>query len=74
MQPILPVRWQALTERGIRIHHRSHDDNPLGPWIWVRLPDGKLAGIPWIHREHAHHPFNDRTWQYLRTTASAADG
>ncbi|MEU3220232.1 hypothetical protein [Streptomyces sp. NPDC006971] len=33
-------------------------------------PDGQLAEIPWIHRDHAHHPFNDRTWRYVRTTVT----
>ncbi|MFI6689623.1 Mu transposase C-terminal domain-containing protein [Streptomyces sp. NPDC050485] len=90
---LLPVRWQAITERGIRLNHRTYDSDLLSPYrgqlspittrggkwevhtdphdarqIWVRLPDGQLAEIPWIHREHAHHPFNDRTWHYLRTT------
>ncbi len=85
---LLPVRWQAITERGIRVHHRTYDCDLLGPYrgqesevaarggkwevrinphdvrqIWVRLPDGQLAEIPWIHRDHAHRPFNDRTWR-----------
>ncbi|MFF3735506.1 transposase [Streptomyces sp. NPDC002476] len=89
---LLPVRWQAITEHGIRLHHRTYDHDLLGPhrgqdsgvaarggkWevhtnphdvrqLWVRLPDLGLTEIPWIHREHAHQPFNDRTWQYLQT-------
>ncbi|MEW1914229.1 hypothetical protein AB0442_38435 [Kitasatospora sp. NPDC085895] len=24
--------------------------------------------IPWIHRDHVHQPFDDRTWHHLRTT------
>ncbi len=28
---LLPVRWQAITERGIRIHHRTYDSDLLGP-------------------------------------------
>ncbi|MFJ2915423.1 transposase [Streptomyces sp. NPDC087228] len=92
---LLPVRWQAITERGIRIHHHTYDSDLLGPYrgqdsdvtargrkwevhtnphdvrqIWVRLPEIGLTEIPWIHREHAHHPFNDRTWQYIRTTVT----
>uniref|UniRef100_UPI002F9157A0 Mu transposase C-terminal domain-containing protein n=1 Tax=Streptomyces sp. NBC_01592 TaxID=2975889 RepID=UPI002F9157A0 len=92
---LLPVRWQAITEHGIRLHHRTYDCDLLGPYrgqesevaarggkwevrinphdvrqIWVRLPDGQLAEIPWIHRDHAHHPFNDRTWRYVRTTVT----
>ncbi|MFF4533771.1 transposase [Streptomyces sp. NPDC001407] len=92
---LLPVRWQAITERGIRLHHRTYDHDLLGPhrgqssevaarggkWevhtnphdvrqIWVRLPGLGLTEIPWIHRDHAHQPFNDRTWQYLKTTTT----
>ncbi|WP_331773375.1 Mu transposase C-terminal domain-containing protein (plasmid) [Embleya sp. NBC_00888] len=91
---LLPVRWQAVGECGIRIDHRSYDHEVLGPYrgqssgivarggkwevhhnphdgrqVWIRLPDGELTEIPWIHREHAHHPFDDRTWQYPRATA-----
>ncbi|MFE9492207.1 Mu transposase C-terminal domain-containing protein [Streptomyces sp. NPDC006641] len=72
------MRWQAITERGIRIHHHTYDHDLLSPYrgqdsevaarggkqevqinphdvrqIWVRLPDGELAEIPWIHREHS---------------------
>ncbi|MGW2190024.1 transposase [Streptomyces sp. NPDC001719] len=96
---LLPVRWQAITERGIRLHHRTYDHDLLGPHrgqdsgvaarggkgevhtnphdvrqIWVRLPGLGLTEIPWIHRDHAHQPFNDRTWQYLKTiTTHEAD-
>ncbi|MCX4734515.1 Mu transposase C-terminal domain-containing protein [Streptomyces sp. NBC_01363] len=96
---LLPVRWQAITEHGIRLHHRTYDHDLLGPhrgqpsnvaarggkWevhanphdvrqIWVRLPGLGLIEIPWIHREHAHQPFNDRTWQYLRTATAHRAG
>ncbi|MEU0940972.1 hypothetical protein [Embleya sp. NPDC005971] len=27
-----PVRWQAVGERGIRIDHRTHDHEVLGPY------------------------------------------
>ncbi|MBD0742925.1 Mu transposase C-terminal domain-containing protein [Streptomyces sp. CBMA152] len=89
---LLPVRWQAITEHGIRLHHRTYDHDVLGPYrgqdsgvaarggkwevhtnphdvrqIWVRLPGPGLTEIPWIHRDHAHQPFNDRIWQYLQT-------
>jgi hypothetical protein len=87
------VRWQAITERGIRLHHRTYDCDLLAPYrgqpspitarggkwevhanphdvrqVWLRLPDGTLAEIPWIHRAHVHRPFNEQTWQYIRTT------
>ncbi|MFK0256637.1 Mu transposase C-terminal domain-containing protein [Streptomyces sp. NPDC090445] len=83
---LLPVRRQAITASGIRIHHRTYDADFLAPYrgqpspvtgrggkweihynphdvrqIWVRLPDGALTEIPWIHRDHVHQPFNDHT-------------
>lgn len=91
---LLPVRWAAITERGIRLHHRTYDHDLLAPYrgrpspitarggkwevhhnphdarqIWLRLTDGTLAEIPWIHRDHTHHPFNERTWQHVRAQA-----
>lgn len=96
---LLPVRWQAITEHGIRLHHRTYDHDLLGPhrgqpstvagrggkWeihynphdvrqIWIRLPDGQLTEIPWIHRDHTHQPFNDRIWHYLRTITGQRAG
>ena len=90
---LLPVRWLAIAERGIRLHHRTYDCDLLAPYrgqpspvtarggrwevhtnphdlrqIWLRLPDGTFTEIPWIHRDHIHRPFNERTWQYIRTT------
>ncbi len=48
------------------VHHNPHDLRQ----IWVRLPDrDDLVEIPWIHRDHVHHPFDDRTWDHIRTTA-----
>ncbi|MDX3588936.1 DDE-type integrase/transposase/recombinase [Streptomyces europaeiscabiei] len=91
---LLPVRWQAITASGIRIHHRTYDADLLAPYrgqpsshtgrggkweihynphdvrqIWIRLPDGRLTEIGWIHRDHVHQPFNDHTWQHIRTLA-----
>ncbi|WP_406337527.1 DDE-type integrase/transposase/recombinase [Streptomyces sp. NBC_01620] len=91
---LLPVRWQAITASGIRIHHRTYDADLLAPhrgqpspvagrggkWeihynphdvrqIWIRLPDSQLTEIPWIHRDHVHRPFDERTWQHIRTLA-----
>ncbi|BET45103.1 DDE-type integrase/transposase/recombinase [Kitasatospora aureofaciens] len=96
---LLPVRWQAITERGIRLNHRTYDCDLLGPYraqpspiaarggkwevhtnphdvrqIWLRLPDGQLAEIPWIHRAHVHRPFNEQTWQHIRTTITRHTG
>jgi hypothetical protein len=81
---LLPVRWQAVTERGIRIGHRTYDapcldahrgqPSPVasrsGKWeihthphdprhVWIRLPDGNLHEVPWIHRDHVRRPFDD---------------
>ncbi|MFE5038635.1 hypothetical protein [Streptomyces sp. NPDC056683] len=92
---LLPVRWQAITERGIRIDHRTYDHDCLAPYrgqpsphaarggkweihtnphdarqIFIRLPDGHLTEIPWIHRDHIHHPFNNATWQHIKTTTT----
>ncbi|MGW2668147.1 transposase [Streptomyces sp. NPDC001272] len=89
---LLPTRWHKITDRGIRISHRTYDDailNPLrgqpsdihargGKWeihrnphdarqVWIRLPDGHLAEIGWIHRDHVHEPFNDHLWQHLKS-------
>ncbi|MEU7592634.1 Mu transposase C-terminal domain-containing protein [Streptomyces sp. NPDC039022] len=96
---LLPMRWQTITEHGIRVQHRTYDHDVLGPYrrqpsphaarggkweihhnphdarqIWVRLPHGRLVEIPWIHRDHTHHPFNERTWQYVQSiTARRTD-
>lgn len=92
---LLPVRWQAITERGIRIDYRTYDAACLnehrgqpsgitsrsGKWevhvnphdlrqVWVRLPDGELTEVPWIHRDHVHSPFNDRIWRHIQATVA----
>ena len=89
---LMPVRWKRITERGIRIDHRTYDHHTLNPhrgqpsgvlaqqgrWevhhnphdarqVWVRMPDGTFAAIPWIHRDHVHAPFSDHLWQHLKT-------
>ncbi|MFH8520479.1 transposase, partial [Streptomyces gelaticus] len=88
---LLPVRWQPITERGVRIDYRTYDHEVLDPhrgrrsdvvakdgkWevhhnphdarqIWVRLSDGQLHEIPWIHRDHVHQPFNEQMWRHIR--------
>ncbi|ARF83367.1 DDE-type integrase/transposase/recombinase [Kitasatospora aureofaciens] len=65
-----PHRGQPspIAARGGRweVHHNPHDLRQ----IWVRLPGwDDLVEIPWIHRDHVHQPFDDRTWDHLRTTA-----
>ena len=92
---LMPVRWTRITERGIRIDHRTYDHHTLNPhrgqpsgivaqqgrWevhhnphdarcIWVRMPDGAFATIPWIHADHVHAPFSDHLWQHLKTVVA----
>lgn len=96
---LLPVRWQAITARGIRLDHRTYDHDCLTPYrgqpstvtarggkweihtnphdarqIYIRLPDGHLTEIPWIHRAHIHAPFNNATWQHIKTTTTRVSG
>ncbi|RPE28036.1 DDE-type integrase/transposase/recombinase [Kitasatospora cineracea] len=70
-----PYRGQpsTVTARGGRweVHHNPHDLRQ----IWIRLPGyDHLVEIPWIHRDHVHQPFDDRTWHHLRTTLTARHG
>ncbi|MFF9396977.1 Mu transposase C-terminal domain-containing protein [Streptomyces griseoluteus] len=66
---LAPYRGQAspVAGRGGKweIHYNPHDARQ----IWIRLTDGELTEIPWIHRDHVHQPFNDHTWQHIRTHA-----
>ncbi|WP_374109123.1 Mu transposase C-terminal domain-containing protein [Streptomyces sp. CC228A] len=66
---LAPHRGQAspVAGRGGKweIHYNPHDVRQ----IWVRLPDGELTEVPWIHRDHVHRPFDERTWQHIRTQA-----
>ncbi|MFD7629794.1 hypothetical protein ACFV7Q_27860 [Streptomyces sp. NPDC059851] len=32
-------------------------------------PRRQPGEIPWIHRGHTQHPFNERTWQHVRAQA-----
>ncbi|MFF9788917.1 transposase [Streptomyces nigrescens] len=89
---LLPVRWQPITERGIRLDYRTYNHHILDPhrsqrspvtardgkWeihhnphdarqIFVRLTDGELHEVPWIHRDHVHQPFNDQLWRHVQT-------
>ncbi|MFB7915720.1 hypothetical protein [Streptomyces sp. NPDC056061] len=32
----------------------------------MRLSDGNLHEIPWIHRDHVHRPFNDQVWRHVQ--------
>ncbi|GAB2885011.1 Mu transposase C-terminal domain-containing protein [Streptomyces mayteni] len=46
------------------VHYNPHDARQ----IWIRLPDQGLVELPWIHRDHTHWPFDERTWQHIRAT------
>lgn len=96
---LLPVRWCAITGRGIRIDHRTYDAAVLnahrgqksgiavrgGKWevhhnphdlrqVWVRLPDGGLVEVPWIHRDHVHEPFGEDAWRHVKTMVEQRAG
>ncbi|MFD9459097.1 transposase, partial [Streptomyces sp. NPDC059985] len=69
-----PLRGQPsdVTARGGKweIHHNPHDARH----IWIRLPDGQLAEIGWIHRKHVHEPFSDHLWQHLKSEVEHRGG
>ncbi|MEU5099758.1 transposase [Streptomyces sp. NPDC020996] len=46
------------------VHLNPHDVRQ----IYLRLPDGHLHEIPWIHRDHVHAPMRETTWRHIRTT------
>ncbi|MER6330541.1 transposase [Streptomyces sp. NPDC001034] len=46
------------------IHLNPHDVRQ----IYIRLPDGHLHEIPWIHRDHVHAPMGETAWRHIRTT------
>ncbi|MEU8472174.1 transposase [Streptomyces sp. NPDC029006] len=46
------------------VHLNPHDVRQ----IYIRLPDGHLHEIPWIHRDHVHAPMSETTWRHIRTT------
>lgn len=44
------------------VHLNPHDVRQ----IYIRLPDGHLHEIPWIHRDHVHAPMSETTWRHIR--------
>ncbi|MFE2463644.1 transposase [Streptomyces sp. NPDC059402] len=46
------------------VHLNPHDVRQ----IYLRLPEGHLHEIPWIHRDHVHAPMSETTWRHIRTT------
>ncbi|MFF7879067.1 Mu transposase C-terminal domain-containing protein [Streptomyces californicus] len=56
---LLPTTWVTVTEKGIRINHRTYDSRALNPYR------GKLSGWPgkgqrWPVRHHPHQP--EKVW------------
>jgi transposase InsO family protein len=48
------------------IHLNPHDVRQ----IYIRLPDGHLHEIPWIHRDHVHAPMSETTWRHIRAAVN----
>jgi hypothetical protein len=52
------------------VHLNPHDVRQ----IYIRLPDGHLHEIPWIHRDHVHAPMSETTWRHIRTALKRRAG
>ncbi|MGW4985310.1 transposase [Streptomyces mirabilis] len=52
------------------VHLNPHDVRQ----IYIRLPDGHLHEIPWIHRDHVHAPMSETTWRHIRTALNRRAG
>ncbi|WP_323178871.1 Mu transposase C-terminal domain-containing protein [Streptomyces sp. NBC_00568] len=50
---LLPVRWQAITEHGIRINHRTYDHDVLAPYRGQPSPHAGRGG-KWEIHTHPH--------------------
>ncbi|MFE2218091.1 transposase [Streptomyces canus] len=44
------------------VHLTPHDVRQ----IYIRLPDGHLHEVPWIHRDHVHAPMGETAWRHIR--------
>ncbi|WP_155057589.1 DDE-type integrase/transposase/recombinase [Streptomyces blattellae] len=44
------------------VHLNPHDVRQ----VYIRLPDGLLHEIPWIHRDHVHAPMGETAWRHIR--------
>ncbi|MGW6738976.1 transposase [Streptomyces sp. NPDC055013] len=44
------------------VHLNPHDVRQ----IYIRLPDGHLHEVPWIHRDHVHAPMGETAWRHIR--------
>ncbi|MFD3580508.1 Mu transposase C-terminal domain-containing protein [Streptomyces sp. NPDC058644] len=56
---LLPTRWVAVTEKGVRLNNRTYDSRALNPYR------GRLSGWPgkgqrWPVRYHPHQP--EKVW------------
>ncbi|MBP2055987.1 transposase InsO family protein [Streptomyces griseochromogenes] len=52
------------------VHLNPHDVRQ----IYIRLPDGHLHEIPWIHRDHVHAPMGETAWRHIRATLNHRAG
>ncbi|MGP3974466.1 transposase [Streptomyces sp. 8N114] len=52
------------------VHLNPHDVRQ----VYIRLPDGGLHEIPWIHRDHVHAPMAETVWRHIRTTVNQRPG
>ncbi len=52
------------------IHHHPYDPRQ----IFIRLPDGRLHEVPWIHRDHATRPFAETARRLTGQAIARRDG
>ncbi|MET9453252.1 hypothetical protein ABZY21_40095 [Streptomyces cinerochromogenes] len=52
------------------VHLNPHDVRQ----IYIRLPDGHLHEIPWIHRDHVHAPMAEIVWRHVRAALDQRTG
>ncbi|MFF5826067.1 transposase [[Kitasatospora] papulosa] len=52
------------------IHLNPHDVRQ----VYIRLPDGHLHEIPWIHRDHVHAPMSETAWRHIRAALDRRAG
>ncbi|WYB40028.1 transposase [Streptomyces sp. GD-15H] len=52
------------------VHLNPHDVRQ----VYIRLPDGRLHEIPWIHRDHVHAPMSETIWRRIRAALGRRAG
>ncbi|GAA0902935.1 MULTISPECIES: DDE-type integrase/transposase/recombinase [Streptomyces violaceusniger group] len=52
------------------VHLNPHDVRQ----IYIRLPDGCLHEVPWIHRDHVHAPMGETAWRHIRAAVNRRAG